>query len=193
MRSAELPPDAGVVLTALARAAIAERLGVTWAAAPVAATQSAAWLDTVAACFVTLTQTGRLRGCIGTLEAVRPLGVEVRRSAVNAACHDRRFPPLTADELTVTAIEVSVLSAVEPMPVTSESDAVARLRPGIDGVVLEWRGHRGTYLPQVWDAVGDPAAFLDSLKTKAGLSADFWSPDVRLSRYTVAEFHEEAP
>jgi len=72
----------------------------------------------------------------------------------------------------------------------SEEDAVAQLRPGVDGVVLEYRGQRGTFLPQVWEELPDARDFLAHLKRKAGLPADFWSPEIRLHHYTVAKYRE---
>ncbi len=182
------PPDAGPTLTGVARAAIAERLGMA-VEHPESAT--APWLHEHGAAFVTLTEQHRLRGCIGSLEPWRPLIDDVRANAVSAAFHDPRFPQLEGGEFRDVSIEVSVLTPAEPFPVRDEADAVARLRPGVDGVVLESGRHRGTFLPQVWDQLPDPEQFLDHLKLKAGLPSDHWGPDVRLSRYQVTAFHEE--
>ncbi|MDD4881753.1 MAG: AmmeMemoRadiSam system protein A [Gallionellaceae bacterium] len=176
----------GEVLTAMARAAIAHRLGQDL---PVPAAPD--WLDAPGAVFVTLTQDGELRGCIGSLEAWRPLKQDLEDNACAAAFRDPRFPPLAADELARTRVEVSILSKPEPMTFKDEADAIARLRPGIDGVILEWGRHRGTFLPQVWEQLPEPVLFMRHLKQKAGLPADFWADDVRLSRYTV-EKHKEA-
>jgi AmmeMemoRadiSam system protein A len=148
------------------------------------------WLDTPGATFVTLTQAGALRGCIGSLEAYRPLRDDVAANATNAAFRDPRFPPLTAGELAGTRIEVSVLSAPEPYPFTDRADVLSRLRPGVDGLTLEYGGHRGTFLPQVWDSLPEPDAFLAHLVRKAGLPAGWWDDAARLSRYTVTAFEE---
>jgi AmmeMemoRadiSam system protein A len=177
----------GEVLLAHARAAIAGPLLGRWPAVD----ESPAWLHDEGACFVTLTTHGRLRGCIGTVEPYRTLLADVRGNALAAATRDRRFPPLTAAELEDTVIDVSVLSAATPFPVRDEADACARLRPGIDGVVLECGPRRATFLPQVWDRLTDPREFLARLKQKAGLPASYWGDDVRLSRYTVTEYREE--
>ena len=177
----------GQVLLAIARAAIAEEL---LGADPPVVEQSLAWLHEDGASFVTLTTGGAPRGCIGTLEAFRPLHADVRENAHAAAFRDRRFPRLTAPELDETSIAVSVLSAVTPMPVTDEADARARLRPHVDGVVLTCGRRRATFLPRVWAHVPDAEEFLALLKRKAGLPALFWSDEVRLSRYTVVEYHE---
>jgi len=109
---------------------------------------------------------------------------------VNAALRDPRFPPLSARELAETQIEVSVLSDSEPYPFIHRADAVSGLRPGVDGLILEYGSHRGTFLPQVWDSVSDPDDFLAHLVRKAGLPAGWWDDDARLSRYTVKAFEE---
>lgn len=225
--SQPVPADAGPVLLALAREAIAHTVGAenrrgpgptsSFAAvrgadvempaedvpaedapaedapaqdAPAGAAIVDGWLEAPGACFVTLTNAGGLRGCIGSIEPRRSLRADVIGNAVAAATKDRRFPPVTPDELPAVAIEVSVLSPAEPMTAADEADALAQLRPGVDGVVVECRGRRATYLPQVWAKIPDPARFLGELKVKAGLPRGFWSDDLTLSRYTVTEFHE---
>jgi len=143
---------------------------------------------------VTLTDAeGALRGCIGTMEAYRPLRDDVRANAVGAAFRDPRFPPLARHELARVRVGVSVLSPLEPLPCADEADAVRRLRRGVDGVVLEAGRRRATFLPQVWDQLPAPEAFLRALKHKAGLPEDHWGPEVRLWRYTVTRYEEAAP
>jgi AmmeMemoRadiSam system protein A len=154
------------------------------------AAEDAIWLQESGACFVTLTQQGQLRGCIGTLEARRSLIVDVKANAVSAAMHDPRFKPLTVAELTVTAIEVSVLSPMQALRFDSEADALAQLRPGIDGVVLEFDRYRSTFLPQVWEQLPKVSEFMAHLKHKAGLPVDFWASGMRLSRYTLSKWKE---
>lgn len=180
-----LPTEAGTVLLPLARAAIAAALGCvpTDPATP-------DWLQEPGACFVTLTQGGQLRGCIGSLLAHRSLLADVRANAVAAALRDPRFAPLGPAELDATEIEVSVLSAPQPMAFADEADALAQLRPGIDGVVFSCGPHRSTFLPQVWEQLPDHVQFMAQLKRKAGLDARFWSDDVRLERYTVQQWSE---
>jgi AmmeMemoRadiSam system protein A len=184
--------DQGRLLLALAREAIAAALDVPWHATRVPAPELAApWLRAPGACFVTLTRRNRLRGCIGSVRARRPLGDDVRANARAAALSDPRFPPLTAAELPETRIEVSLLSPPSPLPAASEEEALAALRPGIDGIVLEVGGEsHATFLPQVWDNLPSPREFLAHLKHKAGLPVDFWSPDLRLQRYTVTKWAE---
>lgn len=145
------------------------------------------------ASFVTLTQQGDLRGCIGSLEAWRPLAEDVRANALAAAFRDPRFPPLTADEVPNTRIEVSLLTPAEPLPCRDEADALVQLRPHIDGIILSAGRHRATFLPQVWEQLPEPAVFLAQLKRKAGLAADYWGPDLVLQRYAVRKWQEDPP
>jgi hypothetical protein len=177
--------DAGQILLPIARASIASALG-----RPLAAADSAPWLADAGACFVTLTQQGELRGCIGTLQAHRPLLADVQANALAAAFHDPRFPALAVRELDVTSIEVSLLSPMEPLAFASEADVLAQLRPGIDGVVFEFGARRSTFLPQVWEQLPDADEFMAHLKRKAGLPASFWTVEVRLQRYTVSKWKE---
>jgi AmmeMemoRadiSam system protein A len=177
----------GRVLLRIARDSLGEALGV----GP-AADYRDAWLQEPGACFVTLTRWGELRGCVGSVRASRPLFDDVWLNARGSAFHDSRFPPVERDELSEIAIEVSLLSPPEPLPsFAREKEALAALRPGIDGVILEAGSLRSTFLPQVWDQLPDPKDFLAHLKTKAGLSEGFWSPDVQLQRYSVIKWAEE--
>lgn len=180
-----LPQNAGSILLSFARAAIGKQLG-----AQLAVRDDADWLRATGACFVTLTQHERLRGCIGTLEAHRALGEDVKANAVAAAFRDPRFAPLEKHEFEMISVEVSVLSAVESMAFRDEDDALQRLRPDIDGVIFEYGHHRSTFLPQVWGDFRDPRVFLGHLKYKAGLPPDFWDTTVKLSRYTVIKWSE---
>ncbi|MBX9876580.1 MAG: AmmeMemoRadiSam system protein A, partial [Beijerinckiaceae bacterium] len=100
------------------------------------------------------------------------------------------FPPLSREEVAHTRVEVSLLTAAEPIAFSDETDAVGKLRPGIDGVILENRGRRGTFLPQVWESLPEPRLFLAHLKQKAGFASDFWAPDVKLFRYEVQKWKE---
>jgi AmmeMemoRadiSam system protein A len=177
--------DRGTVLLPLARSAIASELG-----RPLAADASAPWLRESGACFVTLSQEGELRGCIGTLEAYRSLLDDVRANAVAAALRDPRFAPLTLRELGDTEVEISLLSPAQALAFGDEAEALAQLRPGVDGVILEFGARRSTFLPQVWEQLPDVRGFMAQLKRKAGLPADFWDAGVRLQRYTVAKWKE---
>lgn len=181
----KLPTDPGKTLLPIARAAISTALGQTPAAA-----EDAVWLQELGASFVTLTQQGELRGCIGTLAAHRALLMDVKSNAVAAALHDPRFLPLTLTELTRIDIEVSLLSPMQAMSFASETDALAQLRPGVDGVVFEFGRYRSTFLPQVWEQLPTAHEFMAHLKSKAGVPSHFWDAQVRLQRYSVRKWKE---
>ena len=180
--------ETGRVLLPMARSAIARAVGR--AVAPFHPAAPAPWLQAPGATFVTLMQQGQLRGCIGTLEAHRPLHQDVEANAVAAALRDPRFAPLQADELARTDIEISLLSVREALAFRSEGEALAQLQPGVDGVVFHFDRFRSTFLPQVWEQLPDVASFMAHLKQKAGLPVDFWSAQVRLERYTVTKWKE---
>ncbi len=137
------------------------------------------------ASFVTLKLEQRLRGCIGSLKARYPLVTDVVRNAHAAAFCDPRFPALTWPEFERLDIHLSLLTSPEPLAVTSEEELLARLRPGMDGLVLSEGMRRGTFLPVVWEQLPEPREFLRALKLKAGLPADYWSPTLRIERYTT--------
>ena len=107
-----------------------------------------------------------------------------------AAFRDPRFPPIAAAEFSAVALEISVLSALEPMRFDDEPDALRQLRRSIDGLVFEYGHHTSTFLPQVWDDFKEPTDFIAHLKYKAGLPPDFWDSAVKLSRYTVSKWRE---
>lgn len=179
--------ERGEILLAIARAAIATALG-----RPVQAFDPAPWLLEPGATFVTLTQRGELRGCIGSLEAHRSLLEDVKANARAAAFHDPRFNPLTAGELDAIRVEVSLLSPSQALEFRDEQDALAQLRPMIDGIVFEYDRYCSTFLPQVWEQLPRTEDFMGRLKQKAGLPPDFWADGVKLSRYTVEKWKEGA-
>lgn len=150
------------------------------------------WLEAPGAAFVTLRmRNGNLRGCIGSLIAHRPLIEDVRSNAIAAAFEDPRFPPLTAEELVDIVIEVSVLTEPEPLPYADAEELIRKLKPDVDGVIIERGRHRATFLPQVWDQLPMPEEFLSHLCYKAGLSATAWRRgDLSVSIYQVQEFEE---
>ena len=179
-----MPDDAlrGPTLLSLARDAIASP------SAPIPREWREPWLAAPGAAFVTLHLDGELRGCIGSIQARRALGDDVTHNARAAAYRDPRFPPVSPDEIPRLEVEVSVLSPREVLDVRDEADALAKLRPGIDGIYFEFHDLASTFLPQVWNSIPEPAEFLGELKRKAGLPPRFWHPDVRLSRYTVDKY-----
>ncbi len=142
------------------------------------------------ATFVTLTLNGNLRGCIGMLEACRPLAEDITENAVSAAFRDPRFPPLSRDEFGDLKISISVLSPPEEMTFSSEADLLNQIRPGIDGLILQEGVRKGTFLPSVWEELPETAAFVEHLKLKAGLPAGYWSDTLRVFRYTAECFSE---
>lgn len=184
--AAPLPREAGQILLPLARAAIAGELGI---ARPTR--DDTPWLQQQGACFVTVTEKGNLRGCIGTLRPHRALAEDVRGNAIAAAFRDPRFKPLTSAQIDAISLEISVLSGLEALAFTDEPDALRQLRPGVDGVVLEYGHHSSTFLPQVWESFREPSEFLAHLKQKAGLPPDLWDREMKLMRYTVQKWREE--
>lgn len=181
----------GRALLAMARRSIADGLGL--AAGTSVTAPDLPELYRPGSTFVTLHDAqGRLRGCIGRLEATRALGEDVRANALAAAFADSRFEPLSAWEWPGLHVEVSVLEPPETLAARDEAAALAALRPGLDGLIFEWRGARATLLPQVWEQCPQPAQFMAALKRKAHLPADFWAPEVRLWRYRVRRFADTA-
>jgi uncharacterized protein len=143
------------------------------------------------ASFVTLTIHGGLRGCIGALEAYLPLAEDVREHAIAAATQDYRFSPVRPDEVEKLKIEISRLTAPVELDYKDANDLIGRLRPGIDGVILQDGAHRATFLPQVWEKLPDPEVFLCYLCNKMGASENLWRwKKIRVRTYQVEEFHE---
>jgi AmmeMemoRadiSam system protein A len=188
MSGAESPwaPERGEILLRIARQSLSEALGLS----PGPGEYDDPWLREPGATFVTLRQWGKLRGCMGSLQASRPLFDDVWRNARAAAFRDGRFSPVLRHELPGIAVEVSLLTPPEPLPCASEEEALRLLRPGVDGVIFECAGYRSTFLPQVWEQLPDPRDFLARLRKKAGLESAYWSPDVRLSRYGALKWEE---
>ncbi len=145
-------------------------------------------LRAVRATFVTLELNHDLRGCIGVLEAFRPLVEDVALNAFAAAFEDPRFGRLRRDEYPGLTVKISILSPAEPMHFTSEADLLRQLRPGVDGLILRDRGHRGTFLPSVWEQLPAPEDFLSHLKRKAGLPLNHWSDSLQVQRYSSESF-----
>jgi AmmeMemoRadiSam system protein A len=177
----------GKILLPIARAVISDALGRQCESVD----ETQPWLHDKGASFVTLTMNQHLRGCIGSLEAHRPLLLDVKANAYAAAFGDPRFSPLTIAELDETEIEISLLSPQQPLSFKDEADALAQLRPQIDGVVFKYGHYRSTFLPQVWEQLTDATIFMAHLKHKAGLHPEFWHDDVELYRYTVTKFKEK--
>ena len=139
----------------------------------------------IRAAFVTLQLLKKLRGCIGTLQAVRPLAEDVAENAFAAAFRDPRFAPMNDSERMILEIHISVLSPSEPIEFTGEEQLLDSIRPKVDGLIIEDGARRGTFLPSVWETLPDPRDFFRHLKMKAGLPPDYWSETIAVSRYTA--------
>ncbi|MEA3326570.1 MAG: AmmeMemoRadiSam system protein A [Chloroflexota bacterium] len=143
------------------------------------------------ASFVTLTKNESLCGCIGTLEAYQPLPVDVQEHAVAAALQDPRFPIVQPQECRMIKIEVSILTQKVPLQYKGAQDLIDKIRPGIDGLVLQDGFRKATFLPQVWEKLPDPEEFLSHLCMKMGAPAGLWrKKPLQVYAYQVQEFHE---
>ncbi|SRR5579885_673015 len=142
------------------------------------------------ASFVTLTLDGQLRGCIGTLEAHRPLAADVAANAYASGFRDPRFPALSMPELPRVHIHISVLSAPVPMAIASEEDLLRQLRPGVDGLILALGQRNATFLPSVWEDLATPEIFVEHLKHKAGIGRHEDTRALKAWRYTTESIHE---
>lgn len=167
--------------------------GVAWAVAgrseaALEAPECTGTLSMPGASFVTLRLNGQLRGCMGSLEAWRPLFLDVLHNAYASACRDPRFDPVSDEECPLLQLSISVLTDPECMKIESEADLIAQLRVGVDGLILSARGRSATYLPSVWSQLPGPKVFVEELKRKAGWSRDFWSSDIVARRYRSIEF-----
>ncbi|WP_323785781.1 AmmeMemoRadiSam system protein B [Thalassovita sp.] len=173
----------------LARNAITRRVARSQSNTP-APNRTAVALQTRAASFVTLTLKGQLRGCIGSVVPHRALAEDVVENAIGAATRDPRFPPVTATELPAMRIKLAVLSKAQKIQFSNEQEALSRVTPGLDGLILSSAGRRGVLLPAVWESLPDPREFLDTLKLKAGLERDHWSTELILQRFRVESFSD---
>ncbi len=185
-----LSPEEGQWLLRLAREAL--EAGVQGQPLPPIPPNLPPRLHEDGAAFVTLRikQDGRLRGCIGSIIATRPLVEDVRGHAVDAALHDPRFPPVQPAELPHLALEVSYLTPLQPLHAASPADLLARLRPGTDGVLLRRGWQQATFLPQVWHSLPNPADFLTHLCLKMGAEPDCWQRPLDVFTYQVQAFQE---
>jgi len=183
-----LTVEQGRSLLRLARQTIAVKLGVE---TDVEAVNDPA-LDVEYGTFVTLKIGGNLRGCIGNLLPSGSVAEGVKRNAISAAFHDSRFSPLTAAEFDNVEIDISVLSQPQKLEYSDGADLISKLRPGIDGVILQLGRAGATFLPQVWDQLPAPELFLSHLCRKAGLVDSAWKNDhPKIEIYQVQCFEEE--
>jgi len=188
----QLDPEHHRTLLEVAQETIRHRLSTGWQQLP-DPERFHPDLRATAATFVTLEDGSHLLGCIGTLEAVRPLVVDVAYEALGAAFADPRMPAVTAGDFERMSIKVSVLSCVEPLAATSYAEVATSVRPGVDGLLLDAPGHRSTLLPSVWPKVADVAEFLSVLWRKAGMRPGHWPSTTTVSRYATVEFGDPGP
>ncbi|MBK5940272.1 AmmeMemoRadiSam system protein A [Halochromatium roseum] len=182
-----LDPSARQRLLEIARLSIRQGLE-QGCALQLIAEQEAPALQAKRASFVTLERQGRLRGCIGHLEAVTALACDVAENAYAAAFRDPRFAPLSAQEIGDLEIHISVLTPSQPLAFSSEAELLAAIEPGVDGLILSEGNRRGTFLPSVWEQLPTREEFLRHLKQKAGLAPDHWSPQIQVARYRTESF-----
>lgn len=142
--------------------------------------------------FVTLTQAGQLRGCIGTLMATTPLARDIVANTIRAATQDPRFGPMTADEVDRTDVSISILSHPRPIAFKGEADLLEQLRPEVDGLIIVDNGRQALFLPKVWHDLPMPSQFLGHLKQKAGLNPRDASPTLRAFRFTTETFPHDS-
>jgi AmmeMemoRadiSam system protein A len=183
----------GQLLIRLARQTIGNKLGQSQSERSETANQLKGDIfEAHRASFVTLTVEGQLRGCIGSLAAVESVAANVKKNALNAAFHDPRFPPLSGDEFDKVSIDISILSEPVELAYGDANDLLAKLRPGIDGVIIRKDTASATFLPQVWEQLPKPQDFLGHLCMKAGLSSQAWrAGDLEVQTYLVQHFEEE--
>ncbi|MEC9341046.1 MAG: AmmeMemoRadiSam system protein B [Pseudomonadota bacterium] len=187
MDNRTVAPDDRERLHRIARESIRHGLARGCAAQPDPARFPAA-LSRHGASFVTLKKAGELRGCVGSLEAVRSVVEDVAHNAWAAAFADPRFPAVTREETRHLALHISLLGEKERLHFEDEAELLRQLRPGTDGLVIREGARRATFLPQVWAALSEPEGFLHHLKMKAGMPDGHWSDRIEAWRYTVEEF-----
>ena len=192
--SHHLTPEQGAALVNLARQTLASHFGRAISRGDAESLESMledSALQARCGTFVTLTIDNQLRGCIGNLSASMPIVTGIRDNALNAAFHDPRFSPLSDKELDLVRIEISVLTEAVKLEYRGADDLLAKLRPGIDGVILKKGFASATFLPQVWDQLPKPEQFLTHLCMKAGLPATKWRDgDLEIKVYQVQFFEE---
>lgn len=130
------------------------------------------------ATFVTLHKNNDLRGCIGSLQPYRALVEDVAMNAYASAFNDYRFPQVEINEINQLVIDISILTPRMQLSVNSEAELLAKIRPNIDGLLIEGSGYSATFLPSVWEELTNPKDFLAHLKQKARMPLDAWPEDM---------------
>ena len=150
------------------------------------------WLGEMGAVFVTLSEEGNLRGCIGSIVAHRDLIDDLIINAKAAAFNDPRFPPVSVEELDTLKIEISLLTTPHILGYSDIKDLKAKIRPGIDGVILQQGHHQATYLPSVWEQLPGFEQFFGTLCQKAGLRADCLEYHPTIQVYQAEKIEESS-
>ena len=190
MDTDQLTEEEGKYLLSVARKTIEERLTGQEGQGPSEALQSPKFHEKRGT-FVTLTENGALRGCIGHIIPQESMIEGVRENAINAAFRDPRFSPLSESEWKRVKVEISILTDSTPLDYTDAVDLLNRLRPGIDGLIIKKGFNQATFLPQVWEQLPDKKEFLRHLCLKAGLDRDAWKNDkLEVLVYQVQAFEE---
>src|SRR5262245_28955827 len=190
--TAALPPADGALLARLAAGAVGARLVRRELAELSQLASLTPEMHEPGASFVTLERRGALRGCVGTLDAARPLYRDVLRNAVRAMV-DPRLPPVTEDDWPELDVKVSVLTRPVAVQVTGLAELISVLRPGVDGLVLADGPRRSTFLPAVWDKLPEPPRFVAALLAKGGWPSGEWPAGLTVRLYTSTEFRDAAP
>lgn len=152
--------------------------------------------------FVTLKKNDELRGCIGEMTSQKPIYQSVIDNSLASAFLDPRFPPLEKEELDEITIEISVLSPLKIMKKFEiQEEFLSYLEKFKPGILLIYRQHQATFLPDVWEELKKPEDFLSHLCLKAGLEPDFWekneiykqnSSEIKILEYQTESFSEES-
>lgn len=180
-----LTPAQRAALLATARRAIRESVRGIPSQSPSPADPA---LQVPGAAFVTLTRDGELRGCIGYVEAIKPLAEAVAHCAASAALNDPRFPPVTPEELGRVRVEISVLSPLRRITDPEE------IQVGTHGLFISHAGRHGLLLPQVATEFGwDRDTFLRQACLKAGLAGDAWKHGAEIHVFSVDRFTDDLP
>jgi AmmeMemoRadiSam system protein A len=141
------------------------------------------------ATFITLYYNGKLRGCVGAVEARRPLAEDVRGNTVAAAFHDPRFSRVQAPELEGITIAISILSPLQELVYSDADDLIGQIRPRVDGILINQGEQRATFLPKVWEKIPEPPRFLSVLCEKMGVPEDTWQTErLRVFVYQTDDF-----
>lgn len=143
------------------------------------------------AAFVTLKSSGELRGCIGSIVAHRTLLEDIVHNAIAAGFQDPRFSALHVDELNTLNLEVSVLTKPIKLEYKDFDDLCQKIKPNVDGLILEYGQYRGTFLPQVWEQLQSPKLFLEHLSMKAGAKPSIYEKHPIIYKYQVDAIEED--